>query len=38
VLLSVSQDTILIAVTHSPSLAERFDRRMRMSDGELVEA
>jgi lipoprotein-releasing system ATP-binding protein len=37
-LLSLSADTILIAVTHSPQLAERFGRRMRMADGELIDA
>jgi lipoprotein-releasing system ATP-binding protein len=37
-LLSLSRETILIAVTHSAALAQRFGRRMRMSDGDLVEA
>jgi lipoprotein-releasing system ATP-binding protein len=36
-LLSLSRDTILIGVTHSPHLAERFGRSMRMTDGELLE-
>jgi len=35
-LLSLSRETILIGVTHSAHLAERFGRRMRMSEGELV--
>ena len=30
-------NAVLIAVTHSPDLAERFGRRMRMSEGELVD-
>ena len=34
-LLSLSRETILIAVTHSAQLAERFDRKMQMQDGEL---
>ena len=37
-LLSLSRETILIAVTHSAPLAERFDRRMRMQDGELLDS
>jgi lipoprotein-releasing system ATP-binding protein len=37
-LLSISRQTILIAVTHSEKLAGRFEKRMRMSEGELVEA
>jgi len=36
-LLSLSGDTILIAVTHSAHLADRFGRRVRMSEGALVE-
>jgi lipoprotein-releasing system ATP-binding protein len=36
-LMSLSRETILIGVTHSPHLAERFGRRMRMDEGELVE-
>ena len=35
-LLSLSRETILIGVTHSAHLAERFGRTMTMSDGELV--
>ena len=34
-LLSLSRETILIGVTHSAHLAERFGRRMTMSDGVL---
>jgi lipoprotein-releasing system ATP-binding protein len=37
-LLSLSQNTILIAVTHSPQLADRFQQKMQMSDGELIPA
>jgi lipoprotein-releasing system ATP-binding protein len=36
-LLSLSGDTILVAVTHSAHLADRFGRRMRMTEGALVE-
>jgi len=36
-LMAVSRETILIAVTHSSALAERFGRRVRMADGEMVE-
>ncbi|MDB5318488.1 MAG: lolD [Phycisphaerales bacterium] len=36
-LLSLSRETILIGVTHSAHLAERFGRRMQMADGELVD-
>jgi lipoprotein-releasing system ATP-binding protein len=36
-LLSLTRETIVIGVTHSEHLAERFGRRMRMRDGELVE-
>jgi lipoprotein-releasing system ATP-binding protein len=35
-LLSVASDVILIAVTHSAALAERFARQVRMADGEVV--
>jgi lipoprotein-releasing system ATP-binding protein len=35
-LLSLSSDTILIAVTHSMHLARRFGKTMTMSEGELV--
>ena len=35
-LLSLTRETILIAVTHSEHLAGRFGRVMRMRDGELV--
>ena len=35
-LLSLTRETILIGVTHSEHLAERFGRTMRMRDGELV--
>jgi lipoprotein-releasing system ATP-binding protein len=35
-LLSLTQETILIAVTHSLHLAERFGRRMTMGEGELA--
>jgi len=34
--LAKESNAIMIAVTHSPQLAERFGRRMRMNDGELV--
>ncbi len=34
--LAAESKAILIAVTHSPQLAERFARRMRMNEGELV--
>jgi len=37
-LLSLSRETILIAVTHSAQLAGRFDRKMQMQDGELHDA
>jgi lipoprotein-releasing system ATP-binding protein len=37
-LLSLSRETILIGVTHSAALAERFGQRRRMADGELVDA
>ena len=37
-LLSLSQSTILIAVTHSPQLADRFQQKMQMQDGELIPA
>jgi lipoprotein-releasing system ATP-binding protein len=36
-LLSLTRETIVIGVTHSEHLAERFGRRMRMREGELVE-
>jgi lipoprotein-releasing system ATP-binding protein len=36
-LLSLSRESILVAVTHSEALAERFGRRVRMEDGEVVE-
>jgi len=36
-LLSLSSDTILIGVTHSAHLAERFGRRMMMVDGQLLD-
>jgi lipoprotein-releasing system ATP-binding protein len=36
-LLSLSREAILVAVTHSEALAERIGRRVRMADGELVE-
>ena len=35
-LLSVAKDVILIAVTHSAALADRFGRKIRMADGEVV--
>jgi predicted ABC-type transport system involved in lysophospholipase L1 biosynthesis ATPase subunit/glycosyltransferase involved in cell wall biosynthesis len=34
--LAKESTAIMIAVTHSPQLAERFGRRMRMNEGELV--
>ena len=34
-LLNLSRDTILIGVTHSPHLAQRFGQQMRMTDGVL---
>jgi lipoprotein-releasing system ATP-binding protein len=37
-LLSLSSNTILIAVTHSTQLAQRFERKMQMQDGELLDA
>jgi lipoprotein-releasing system ATP-binding protein len=37
-LLSLSHDVMLIAVTHSPKLAERFSRRLYLRDGNLGEA
>jgi lipoprotein-releasing system ATP-binding protein len=37
-LLSLTGETIVIGVTHSEHLAERFGRRMRMREGELVES
>jgi lipoprotein-releasing system ATP-binding protein len=37
-LLSLSRETILIGVTHSAHLAERFGNTLRMSEGELVNA
>jgi ABC-type lipoprotein export system ATPase subunit len=36
-LLSLTRETILIGVTHSAHLAERFGQRRRMEDGELVD-
>jgi len=36
-LLSLSRETILIAVTHSQHLAGRVGKQMVMSEGELVE-
>ena len=36
-LLGVAENVILIAVTHSPALAERFARKVRMSDGVMTE-
>jgi len=35
-LLSVAAEVILIAVTHSAALADRFARKVRMADGEVV--
>src|SRR5205814_7703389 len=37
-LLSLSRETILIGVTHSQHLAQRFGRSMCMTDGELADA
>jgi lipoprotein-releasing system ATP-binding protein len=34
-LLTLTRETIVIGVTHSEHLAERFGRRVRMGDGEL---
>jgi lipoprotein-releasing system ATP-binding protein len=36
-LLSLTRETILIAVTHSPHLAQRFGKQLEMEDGELVD-
>src|SRR3954465_758474 len=36
-LISLSRETILIGVTHSPHLAQRFGKSMRMTEGELLE-
>jgi lipoprotein-releasing system ATP-binding protein len=36
-LLSLTRETILIGVTHSPHLAEQFGRKMTMAEGELVD-
>ena len=33
-----SEQTVLVAVTHSAAFSEVFDRRMRMEDGRLADA